>query len=384
MLTLKDLSSEIDNARLASVNFALPKEFPSYDNISRLSINDKSLSFNDKRDLNSQLNQASDNQPTLFFKSTGISIHDVNEKNISIEVTQKEVGTNNGLVSLINDLACDYRIKISCHESSQPLVLWLIYDLDLKDQLTGYEIDINVASGTQLTLKEFITNTSESKGILNRRYNLFLGSKCFVEHTQIATLSNTMDSLLEFNVHQVSHSKMMLKSFDAGNRISYKTLNIDLAESSSEFEFEGLIHTSEKEVSQQFVYVHHGASDTSSKQNHRILSAGESKGKFHSTIHTDKDIKNINAHQLSKNLLLSKEANIMTYPILEINTDDIQCSHGATIGMLNPEHILYLRSRGIPEEDALGILIEGMTNEFFNMDNFHLERGIIDPWINRS
>jgi hypothetical protein len=384
MLSLKDLTSEIENKRLASVNVALPKEFPSYDNLSRLSINDKSLSFNAKRNLSFQLNQASANQPTIIFKSAGISTHDVDKEKIRIEIKRKPTEIRSGLASLINDLSGDYKIKISCHESSQPLVLWLVYDLDLNDQLIGYEIDINVAPDTQLSLKEFIVNASESKGVLNRRYNLCLGNKCSVNHTQIATLSNTMDSILELNVQQLGDSKMMLKSFDAGNRVSYKTLNIDLAERASEFEFEGIIHTTEKEVSHQFVRVHHGASDTSSKQNHRILSAGESKGKFHSTIHTDKDIKNINAHQLSKNLLLSKEANIMTYPILEINTDDIQCSHGATIGMLNPEHILYLRSRGILEEDASGILIEGMTNEFFNMDDFRLEREIIDPWINRS
>ena len=149
MLSLKDLTSEIENKRLASVNVALPKEFPSYDNLSRLSINDKSLSFNTKRNLSFQLNQASANQPTIIFKSAGISTHDVDKEKIRIEIKRKPTEIRSGLASLINDLSGDYKIKISCHESSQPLVLWLVYDLDLNDQLIGYEIDINVAPDTQ-------------------------------------------------------------------------------------------------------------------------------------------------------------------------------------------------------------------------------------------
>ena len=105
MLSLKDLTSEIENKRLASVNVALPKEFPPYDNLSRLSINDKSLSFNTKRNLSFQLNQASANQPTIIFKSAGISTHDVDKEKIRIEIKRKPTEIRSGLASLINDLA---------------------------------------------------------------------------------------------------------------------------------------------------------------------------------------------------------------------------------------------------------------------------------------
>jgi Fe-S cluster assembly scaffold protein SufB len=52
--------------------------------------------------------------------------------------------------------------------------------------------------------------------------------------------------------------------------------------------------------------------------------------------------------------------------------------------MLNPEHILYLRSRGIPEQEAAKILIEGMISEFFNKEEFNFERDIIDSWVKHS
>jgi Fe-S cluster assembly protein SufD len=50
--------------------------------------------------------------------------------------------------------------------------------------------------------------------------------------------------------------------------------------------------------------------------------------------------------------LLSEEARINTKPQLEIYADDVKCSHGATIGRLNEDEQFYMRSRGIPEEEA--------------------------------
>ena len=58
------------------------------------------------------------------------------------------------------------------------------------------------------------------------------------------------------------------------------------------------------------------------------------------------------AHQQCHSLLLSPEAFAEARPQLEIYADDVQCSHGATTGYLNPEELYYLRSRGIPEAEA--------------------------------
>ena len=58
------------------------------------------------------------------------------------------------------------------------------------------------------------------------------------------------------------------------------------------------------------------------------------------------------AYQEDHNLLLSDEARIETLPQLEIYADDVQCSHGATVGRLNEDEQFYMRSRGIPEAEA--------------------------------
>jgi Fe-S cluster assembly protein SufD len=52
-----------------------------------------------------------------------------------------------------------------------------------------------------------------------------------------------------------------------------------------------------------------------------------------------------------------------TKPELRINADDVKCSHGATVGELDPDQLFYLRSRGVAEPDARAMLIRGFLSE---------------------
>jgi len=64
---------------------------------------------------------------------------------------------------------------------------------------------------------------------------------------------------------------------------------------------------------------------------------------------------------VSRNLLLSPRAAVDTKPELEILADDVKCSHGATVGDLDAAALFYLRSRGIDETTARGMLIEAFA-----------------------
>ena len=69
------------------------------------------------------------------------------------------------------------------------------------------------------------------------------------------------------------------------------------------------------------------------------------------------------AYQANRNLLLCDDADINTKPQLEIYADDVKCSHGSTVGQLDPDAIFYLRSRGIGQADAVQILTRAFAGE---------------------
>ena len=70
-----------------------------------------------------------------------------------------------------------------------------------------------------------------------------------------------------------------------------------------------------------------------------------------------------NAYQANRNLLLSDKARVDSMPKLEIGANDVRCTHGATMGQVEPEYLFYLRSRGLSQEEAERIIVEGFLDE---------------------
>ena len=72
------------------------------------------------------------------------------------------------------------------------------------------------------------------------------------------------------------------------------------------------------------------------------------------------------AHLHNANLLLSRNAEVDTKPQLEIYADDVKCSHGTTVGQLDPAQLFYLRSRGIAATEARRLLCLGFAGEIID------------------
>ncbi len=95
------------------------------------------------------------------------------------------------------------------------------------------------------------------------------------------------------------------------------------------------------------------------------VAAGRSTGEFRGLVYVAKDAQRTDARQQSRNVELD-QAHIVTKPQLEIYADDVQCSHGATVGRMDDEAVLYMRQRGLSEKDARRLQIEGFANDIVN------------------
>ncbi|MDX1393857.1 MAG: Fe-S cluster assembly protein SufD [Gemmatimonadota bacterium] len=92
------------------------------------------------------------------------------------------------------------------------------------------------------------------------------------------------------------------------------------------------------------------------------LSGGAS-SVFRGLIRVDRGAQLTDAYQTNRNLLLSEDANAITLPSLEIEADDVRCSHGATIGQVDETQRFYLMSRGLTREAAERLLVLGFFGE---------------------
>ena len=79
---------------------------------------------------------------------------------------------------------------------------------------------------------------------------------------------------------------------------------------------------------------------------------------YQGLIQVAKDAQRTDAYQANRNLLLSDQARADSIPGLEILANDVRCTHGATLGYIDPEHLYYLMARGLPPLDAQRLIVE--------------------------
>ena len=129
-------------------------------------------------------------------------------------------------------------------------------------------------------------------------------------------------------------------------------LTIDLTGAHSEVRLSGIYLCSGSDEVTFDITMHHRTGDCRSSQVFNGLASGEAECGFFGKIVIAPDAQRTEAFQENHNILLSDTARVNTKPRLEIYADDVKCSHGATVGKLNEDEQFYMRSRGIPEDEA--------------------------------
>jgi Fe-S cluster assembly protein SufD len=80
---------------------------------------------------------------------------------------------------------------------------------------------------------------------------------------------------------------------------------------------------------------------------------------FVGLIRVHKDAQQTDSYLANRNLLLSETAKADAIPRLEIEANDVRCTHGATVAPVDPEQVFYLETRGLPHDDAERMIVEG-------------------------
>ena len=143
-------------------------------------------------------------------------------------------------------------------------------------------------------------------------------------------------------------------------------LEIDLDGPGASLDLAGAWRCSGAERVKLQVVVRHNAPGCKSEQLFKGVVGGSARAEFDGLVYVAHGAAKSDAHQQCNSLLLSPEAFAEARPQLEIYADDVQCSHGATTGYLNPEELFYMRSRGIPEDEARQMQIEAFLAPIFN------------------
>ncbi|MBC8331778.1 MAG: Fe-S cluster assembly protein SufD [Anaerolineae bacterium] len=144
-----------------------------------------------------------------------------------------------------------------------------------------------------------------------------------------------------------------------GTRLTKNFSDLDLAGKGANGRMSGFYFTDGQQLLDHDTQQNHFAPHTTSDLLFKGALKGESRSVWQGMIYVAPDAQQTDGYQANRNLILSNNARADSIPGLEILADDVRCTHGATVGKIDPDLVFYLRSRGIPNEQAERLVVEG-------------------------
>ena len=160
------------------------------------------------------------------------------------------------------------------------------------------------------------------------------------------------NSVLNFNIKENASACLFFNSSDG---VDTATINVKLGKNSS-CELLGFFKCNNKNT-KIFTNIMHNGNKSKCTQDFRFVNK-HSTSAFEGTITIPRNVSKCESHMLNKNILLDDYSQAFSKPELNINNDDVICTHGCTMGALEDDHMFYLQSRGFTYDEATEMLIE--------------------------
>lgn len=171
----------------------------------------------------------------------------------------------------------------------------------------------------------------------------------------------------QFFVRQADGSHLATGSVTLTCGSTRNSFSVDLDGEGAESQICGMAIGSGTQHIDNFVNVRHLNRRGRSNQLFKYVLDDEADGAFAGRILVAPGAAYTDAYQTNRNLLAAKSARMHTKPQLEIYNDDVKCSHGATTGQLDAEALFYMRTRGIPEDEARTMLMQAFMSDVIDV-----------------
>lgn len=216
-------------------------------------------------------------------------------------------------------------------------------------------------AGSAATLIEGCASegSAEAPTLTHHTIELALGDAAHIKLARLQEWDASTNAFLTARAHLGRDANVLLASVDFGGRLSKERLEVDLSGAGSHAELVALF------VGRDAQHIEHNT-----RQNHSGVGGSSElliKGALddqaaavqYGIIKIWPEGQKTAGFQTMRNLLLSEGASADPIPVLEIEADDVKCSHAAAVGPVDPDQIFYLQARGIPAAPAERMVVQG-------------------------
>ena len=226
---------------------------------------------------------------------------------------------------------------------------------------------VALEDGAQATLIERYVSLGESLYCTNSVLELSLGRDARLKHDRIQAESPNAFHITGLYLSLGQASRYQGVNVGLGGAWARNDLTVRYAGEHAQCDLQGLYLAGNGQLMDYHLDVVHGIPHCSSRENFKGILYGKGRAVFDGRVYVAKDAQKTDAAMSNRNLILSEGAEVDAKPQLEINADDVKCSHGTTVGQIEPEMLFYLRSRGITAPVARRMLCLGFAGEILDL-----------------
>ena len=223
---------------------------------------------------------------------------------------------------------------------------------------------IEVADGASATIIE--TFLGEGDYVLNAVTDISVGNGARLDRVKVEHDSIEATHLSYIEAALGKDSKLNEFTLTSGSALNRQNGNYVFIGENADAKIAGAYLLNGKQHADTRLVVDHKVPHCTSREMFKCVMDDHARGIFQGKVIVRKHAQKTDGKQSSHALLLSENAEFDAKPELEIYADDVVCGHGATAGDINPDHLFYLRSRGIPEAEAKSLLIAAFVGEAFD------------------
>ncbi len=217
-------------------------------------------------------------------------------------------------------------------------------------------LELAAAASADLVLVERHLGTTGAQGIINAAAQLHAGAGSRVRHLRWQALADDAQFLDTMQLALDRDANYQLTLLQVGARAARSSLRVSLYGQGSTFTLQGAVVGSGRRTLDNSLLVDHLAPHTTSEQVFRAIARDATRIACRSRVEVSRKARGSASSQSLKGLLANNGAEIDLRPQLEISTDEVRASHGATTGALDENMRFFLLSRGLDNDSARALL----------------------------
>lgn len=227
-------------------------------------------------------------------------------------------------------------------------------------------------------LDEYIAEDDAEAGYRSGSTEIFLGEGATVGYVGVQKWGRNVWHFSDQRADLSKDATLRLFNVTLGGKFSKTRVEASLNGEGSDAELKAIYFASGEQFFDFHTLQDHQVGNTRSDLLFKGALSGVARTVYAGLIRIEKHAARSDAYQANRNLVLSDKAKATSIPMLEIDNNDVRCTHGATVGPVDPEHLFYLRSRGITEATAKRMLIQGFFGDVLDRIPFEHARKLVE------